>query len=146
MGKRSKIEELGLEERVLTLAKQNHTIREITDILKRETGEDINYSSVYYFLNREGEVEKRAKHRNEIAKKTMEENINVVKQLKQINEISMKILGEALLSNNHSTAVKVIREILNQLEFQAKLLDKIRPENAVIILNIERVKDRGEDI
>lgn len=48
--------------------------------------------------------------------------LDVVKQLKDINDITRKILNKALKSKDNDVALRAIDRITKQLELQAKLL------------------------
>lgn len=63
--------------------------------------------------------------------------LDVVKQLKTINAISLAILSEARKAEDHDQALKAIDRIMKQLEFQAKLLGEIDTPQINVLVSPE---------
>jgi hypothetical protein len=91
---------------------------------------DVGYKSV------ERHIAEHIRNSVEQAQEAVEEarGLDVVKQLKDINKISLEILKEARKLKENDMALKAIDRIAKQLELQAKLLGDIdRPQVNVIL-------------
>lgn len=135
----NRIIKLGLEEEANKLKSQGLSDYKIAEELSRIAGQKITQSTVWrYFNQNKDAVVKRVKQREEIVGKAINHRLNVVEQLKEINDAARSILMQALQAADFSTAIKAMREVREQLELQAKLLGDIAAGPQIIIVKWEQ--------
>ncbi len=78
------------------------------------------------------------------AKAVVAHALNVVEQLKAINDATIAILESAQVSHDHDMALKAIDRVHRQIELQAKLLGDLQPDGSVnITIQAEWVQIRA---
>lgn len=137
----NKIVKLNLEEQACELKQQGLSDYQIADKLSQLAGDKITQSSVWrYFNQNKDPIIQHAKQREEIVSRAINGRLDVVAQLNKINELALNLLAQAIDSNNSNQALKAMKEVREQLEFQAKLLGDLPDQHVNINIQSEVAK------
>ena len=135
--KTNTIIKLGLEENAHQLKTQGLSDSEIARELSKIAGVEISrYSVLRYFKSNKDPVIKRAKQREEIVSRAINNRLDVVEQLKAINQTAWELANKALESGDDRTAISILKEIREQIALQAKLLGDLPDQQININVNV----------
>ncbi|RLI71599.1 hypothetical protein DRP05_12790 [Archaeoglobales archaeon] len=119
----NRIVKLGLEETAHQLKTQGLSDSEIARELSKLAGEEISrYTVLRYFKSNKDPIIQKAKQREEIVSRAINNRLDVVEQLNRINQTVWQLANKALESGDSKTALQSLSEIRRQIELQAKLL------------------------
>jgi len=140
--RKSEIEKAGLEKEVIQLYTEGKSYREIADIISGQTGTRISFKSVARFIKKQPELSEIAEvSKKQKAREIQDLIIDTKKQLKEINDAALYVMNAALEEGDYTLLLKAIREVANQLELQAKLIEKIPTVPTVVNIIVERARN-----
>jgi len=116
---------------------QGLSYREIAEKLSNESGFNISHMAVKRMLVRLGNPLPYLLGAQEAQKQEMEDFLDTVKQLKKINKKAWKILRVLEQTRDYNSAIKYIKEIRDQLEFENKLIGRISDTPTNVTQNID---------
>lgn len=141
MPKPNKIVKLSLEKSAHQLKTDGYSDNEIAQELSKIAGEKISrYSVLRYFQSNKDPIIQKAKQREEVVEKAIDNRLDIVNQLNRINKLALYILSDALKDKDYNKALKAIREVREQIEFQSKLLGDLPDQE--ININVDLIQEQ----
>jgi DNA-binding transcriptional MerR regulator len=134
----NKITKYHLEARVRELNEKGVSLRDIADILTKESDTVINKNSVYNFIKSDVKTTAELIEKKDTLKvKVVEAEISTIAQRQQVIE---GLLGLAQYAENEHTRVLAFKEANNALDSLDKRLGKLTGGSSLTINNINAVK------
>lgn len=145
--KQNRIIDVGLEEEAAQLRSQGISIRKMSEKLSELAGEKIAPSTVWrYFNDNKDPVRQAVARRVETVERSISHRLDVVEQLREINDVARSILLSTISTGEYTVAMKAMKRIQEQLELQARLLGDIVGDSVVIVVKWdEPYEDKNRD-